>query len=103
MGRLRVVLDSDADEKICTMDGTLAALDRKAEEIAARANAIGSSFRTGRYYDREAEELRGNTQPEYGAVKARKVGKSAVALVHNENYAGYRDCVLHNTLLKAKG
>ena len=102
MAKVRVQLDSDAQQKVCNLDGMFSTVNKKAEAIASQANAMSAGFRTGRFYDKETHEMRGNTQPRYAAVKAMKTRKGAVALVHNANYAAYRDCLEHNTLLKVR-
>lgn len=101
--RVRVALDPDAPEKIYHLKGVKGALDKQARSIAGRANALGAGYRTARFYDRNAKEQRGNAQPKYEPVDAMDTRKSSVALVHNANYAAYKDTLLHNTLLKAIG
>lgn len=100
--KLTVVIDEAALKRaVGHGDGMQEVLGRKVNTITGRANALGMSFRTGRYYDRTTEELRGNTQPKYaGSVQLGKYGW--VGLVHPANYAAMKDTHLHNTLLKAK-
>lgn len=101
--RVHVVLDPDAPEKIYHLPQVKSVLTKQAQEIAGRANSLGSGYRTARFYDRNAKELRGDKQPVYASVKTIETRKSSVALVHNANYAAYKDTLLHNTLLKAIG
>lgn len=68
--------------------------------ITANANTLGSSFRTGLFYDRSIGQRVGDTQPEYGGDVKRK-GRSMVGIVHPRNYAAMKDNYEHNTLLKA--
>lgn len=104
MASMRVdVNDNAVNNAVKNAEGAAGLLNQKANEIAARANAMGAGFRTGRFYDREESKLKGNSQPIYGAVPAIRTRNGYIALVHNENYAGYRDTILHNTLLKAGG
>lgn len=104
MAKWRVEINDGAiKEAVKNADGAQGVLNQKANEIASRANAMGAGFRTGRFYDRKERKLKGNTQPIYGAVPAIRTSNGYIALVHNENYAGYRDSLLHNTLLKAGG
>ena len=100
--KLTVVIDEAALKKATSYsDGMREALSSKVDEITQRANSMSSGFRTGRYYDRQSNELRGNTQPKYGgSVKLGSYGW--VGLVHPENYAAMKDTHDHNTLLKAK-
>ena len=100
----RVEIDESAlKNAVKNASGASSVLNQKANEIAERANAMGAGFRTCRFYDRKEHKLKGNTQPVYGAVPAMRTSNGWIALVHNENYAGYRDTLLHNTLLKAGG
>lgn len=97
-----VVIDQAALKKATSYgDGVREVLSGEVQQIAQRSNAMSAGFRTGRYYDRESNELRGNTQPKYGgSVKLGNYGW--VGLVHPENYAAMKDNHEHNTLLKAK-
>lgn len=98
-----VEIDID-DEKLYMAvqdaEGTEGALSEAVNSISSRANALSSGFRTGRYYDREAKELKGDTQPSYKG-DVRRMGKTEVGIVYTANYAAMKDNMEHNTLLKS--
>ena len=99
----RIEIDTQAlEHAVNNADGMQGVLNAKVQEITARANAMGASFRTGRFYDREENKLKGNTQPEY-AGDVQKRSRGYIGLVHPANYAAMKDTHLHNTLLKAGG
>lgn len=87
---------------INTAEGTADALEAKAAQIAARANALSSGFRTGIFHDHATGETRGNTRPEY-ASNVRRFGQVPVGLVYTANYAAQKDTYENNTLLKSIG
>ena len=100
--KLRVEIDQKAlEHAVSFADGMRDALTTKTNELTSKANAMGAGFRTGRFYDRDAHELRGNTQPEYGG-DVQKGNHGYIGLVHPKNYAAMKDCYLHNTLLKVR-
>ena len=100
---LNVVLDPDAPQRIFQLPQCKAALTKHAKEIADRANAMSSGFRTGLYYRNHETPPVGNTQPQYGYKPAINTADRSVALVIEKNYAAMKDDHLHNTLLKARG
>ena len=103
MARFDVELKQDALRIVAQSPECKAALTAKAEEIAGRANAMSSSFRTLVFYrNHKATEI-GNTQPKYESDQARNTKDGAVALVYTGNYSAMKENHLHNTLLKAKG
>ncbi|MBR3326767.1 MAG: hypothetical protein IKG22_05530 [Atopobiaceae bacterium] len=98
-------VEIDIDEEKLYMavqdaEGTESALNEAVNAITSRANALSSGFRTGRYYDREAHELKGDTQPSYKG-DVRRMGKTEVGIVYTANYAAMKDNMEHNTLLKS--
>lgn len=98
-----VVIEIDDEklyEAIQDADRLPDVLGEIASRITANANALGSSFRTGLFYDRSIGQRVGDTQPEYGGDVKRK-GKAMVGIVHPMNYAAMKDNYEHNTLLKA--
>lgn len=66
----------------------------------SNANALGSGFRTGRYYDRQAGQRKGDTAPVY-ASNVEVHGIVPVGMVYTGNYAAAKDNMENNTLLKA--
>ncbi len=87
---------------IGTAPDTKRGIEEKTRQICASANAIGGGFRTGRYYDRKAGELKGNTAAVYESSV--QTGRHATyGIVYTANYAAMVDNQKHNTLLKAKG
>lgn len=87
-------------EAVQDAEGLPTALGDAVSQIAGRANAIGSGYRTGIWHDHASGEKRGGTQPVYeGDVQRR--GRSQVGIVHPGNYAAMKDNHLHNTLLKS--
>lgn len=101
--KINIELDPDAPELVLNSPQVKAATTKEAKEIAARANSMGSGFRTEVVVDYETKETRGGTQPEYAALNARATKKGCIALVVEKNYAAMKDNHLNNTLLKAKG
>ena len=101
--KLDVVLDPDAPRKIFQSSECKEALTKHAKEIADRANAMSSGFRTGLFYRNHESPPVGNTQPQYGYKPAVNTAEGSVALVIEKNYAAMKDDHLHNTLLKARG
>lgn len=69
-------------------------------KIVGNANAMSAGFRTGRFYDRKENKLKGNTQPAYDGDVQRR-GKGPIGIVYTANYAAMKDNHLHNTLLKS--
>ena len=101
MGSFTIVLDDEAVyQAIQDGEGTPKALGEIVGRIAENANALSAGYRTGRFYDRKAEKLKGNTQPHY-ASNVERHGRSQVGLVWTANYAAQKDNCEHNTLLKA--
>lgn len=101
MADLKIVLDEDkVYEAIQDAEGTVGMLDALTQRITGKANALSSGYRTGRFYDRQAKELKGDTQPRFeGNVERR--GRSQVGLVYTANYAAQKHNYEHNTLLKS--
>jgi len=98
---VRVTIDHAAVQRaINTAEGTKPALKAMGENIAVRADSLGAGFRTARWHDHKTGEIKGGKQPKYGATLG---NRSAICIVHPENYAAMKDNYLHNTLLKAKG
>lgn len=69
-------------------------------EIAAKANALGAGYRTGKYHPNHKSPGVGGTQPKYAGDVQRFRG-GPVGIVHPKNYAAMKDNHLHNTMLKA--
>lgn len=102
--KIKVVLDSDAPEKIYRLPQVKAAVTKQANEIAERANSMSAGFHTGLYYQNGHHVAGvGNKQPNYVAKPTKETSKGAIALVVTGNYAAMKDTLEHNTLLKARG
>lgn len=101
MADLKIVLDEEkVYEAIQDAEGTQGMLEALTQRITGKANALSSGYRTGRFYDRQAKELKGNTQPRF-AGNVERHGKSQVGLVYTANYAAQKHNYEHNTLLKS--
>ena len=98
-----VELDLTALQQLAGSDSLVkTALDARTAQITARANALGSGFRTGHYHPNHQSPGVGGTQPSYvGDVRMGRRGY--VGIVHPANYAAMKDNHDNNTLLKAKG
>lgn len=98
-----VELDLTALHQLAGNDNLVrGALDARTAQITARANALGSGFRTGHYHPDHRSPGVGGTQPSYvGDVRMGR--KGYVGIVHPANYAAMKDNYENNTLLKAKG
>lgn len=79
---------------------TKALVEGKTSSTAAKANSLGSGYRTGLYHRDHRSPAVGNTQPSYGGDVQRR-GTGYVGIVHPLNYAAMKDNHLHNTLLKS--
>lgn len=82
----------------------LEAIKKETASRVAKANSLGAGYKTGRYYDRTSNELKGETTPKYdGDVKPSKQSQHwPIGIVHTANYASMKDNLLHNTLVKVK-
>ena len=99
MGSTKIVVDDNSVMRaINASPGIKPLLKKHGQAIASRADSLGAGYRTAKYYDREAGELKGGKRPEYGATLGTRY---VLCLVHPENYAAMKDNYLHNTLLKA--
>lgn len=98
-----VELDLTALQQLAGNDNLVrGALDARTAQITARANALGSGFRTGHYHPDHRSPGVGGTQPSYvGDVRIGR--KGYVGIVHPGNYAAMKDNYENNTLLKSKG
>ena len=98
-----VELDLSALQQLAGNDSLVrGALDARTAQIMARANALGSGFRTGHYHPNHQSPGVGGTQPAYvGDVRMGRRGY--VGIVHPGNYAAMKDNYENNTLLKSKG
>ena len=86
----------------CRSEGTYALVDDKTQETAAKANSLGSSYRTGKYHRDHKSPAVGGTQPSYGSnTQRRGSSRMPVGIVYTGNYAAQKDNMLHNTLLKS--
>lgn len=92
--------DGKVYEAIQEGEGTPTVLGEFVTSVSAKANALSSAYRTGRFYDRSENRLKGDTQPRY-AGNVEKHGKSQVGLVWTANYAAQKENHEHNTLLKS--
>ena len=81
---------------------TAKAVELATRRIHSRANALGSTFRTGLYHRNHQSPTVGNTQAAYGGNVERHNG-TPVGIVHTGNYASMRDNAENNTLLKSIG
>lgn len=81
---------------------TAEAVELATRRIHSRANALGSTFRTGLYHRNHQSPAVGNTQAAYGGNVERHNG-TPVGIVHTGNYAAMRDNAENNTLLKSIG
>lgn len=100
---VKVELNSDWKETIKKLPPVKGALTKEANVICARANGMAAGFKTGRYYDRTAGKLKGETPAVYGMKPTKEFGRTTVALVYAQNYAAQKDTYTNNTLLKAVG
>ena len=101
MGNVVVRIDEEAFKvAVAKSEGIVPALQSAVDRISANANALSSSFRTGRFYDRSERKLKGDTQPHY-AGDVRDMGKGPIGIVYTANYSAMKDNHLHNTLLKS--
>lgn len=98
-----VELDLTALQQLAGNDNLVrGALDARTAQITARANALGSGFRTGHYHPNHQSPGVGGTAPSYvGDVRMGRRGY--VGIAHPANYAAMKDNYENNTLLKAKG
>ena len=102
MAKVKVVLASDWEQKVQSMEGLKSVLSTIAWSIASKASANSAGFRTERTTDWETGEKMGGKSPLYLAKNARMRGGKSVAIVYTGNYAAAKDNTLHNTLLKSK-
>ena len=79
---------------------SVAAVEKATSEIAARANSMGSGFKTKLL--RHGRPVKGGTSPSYVADVEVKTN-AAVGIVYTGNYAAMRDNAKNNTLLKSLG
>lgn len=101
MGDIRIEIDpKKLDSAIQNADGTPKALGTLVKQVASKANALASGYRTGYYYDRSIGKRKGGTQAKY-AGNVKKKGKSQVGLVYTSNYSAQKENMEHNTLLKS--
>lgn len=77
-------------------------VERVTAQTEAKANAMGSSFRTGIYH-RDHKSPVGDTPAHYGSDVEVFKGFWPVGLVYTGNYAARRDTSENKTLLKALG
>ena len=78
-------------------------VERVTARCGSRANAMGSSFKTGTYHRDHKSPHVGGTTASYGSDVEEFKGFWPVGLVHTGNYAACRDNAENNTLLKALG
>ena len=98
-----VELDLTALQQLAGNDNLVrGALDARTAQITARANALGSGFRTGHYHPNHQSPGVGGTQPVY-VGDVRMGHRGYVGIVHPGNYAAMKDNYENNTLLKSKG
>ena len=102
MAKVKVVLASDWEQKIQSMDGLKRVLSSVAWAVASKATASSAAFLTERTTNWETGEKMGGKSPLYLAKDARMRGGKAVAIVYTGNYAAAKDNTMHNTLLKSK-
>ena len=102
MAKVKVVMASDWEQKIQSLDGLKSVLSTVAWSIASKASANSAGFRTERTTNWETGEKLGGKPPLYLAKDARMRGGKAVAIVYTGNYAAAKDNMMHNTLLKSK-
>ena len=101
MADIEVVLEDDKVRlAIANAENIDTVLQQAVDKIAGNANMLSASFRTGRFYDRTANELRGDSQPLYAGDVADH-GKGPVGIVYTANYAAMKDTHENNTLLKS--
>lgn len=95
--------DMEALKKAAGTDPQVKAkLEEVTSQITARANAMGSGFRTAKYHrDHQSPAVGGTTAAYDGNVEMGKDGN--VGIVHPVNYAALADNYKNNTLLKARG
>lgn len=97
---------SPVERQILNAGGTIAALNKGAQAIAATANAMGKpSYRVkkGYYFANGdiAHEPKGGTDARYYAKRARRGGQKAHAIVVTGNYAAKKDNANNDTLARA--
>ena len=81
-------------------DEVAAAIEEQTSRIAANAQAMSASFRTGIYHDHATGEKRGDTPTQYvGDVQ--EMSNAYVGIVYTGNYSAQKDNMMNNTLLKA--
>lgn len=102
MGKVKVVMAPDWEQKVQSMEGLKSVLTTIAWSLASKASANSAGFRTERTTDWDTGEKKGGKSPLYLAKDARTMGGKSVALVYTGNYAAAKDNTLHNTLLKSK-
>jgi len=102
MAKVKVVLASDWERKVQSMDGLHRVLSSVAWALASKATANAAGFRTERTTNWETGEKMGGKSPLYLAKDARMRGDKARAIVYTGNYAAAKDNTMHNTLLKSK-
>lgn len=95
------ITDARLREVMCNLPGVGAEVSRIAQQTAARANALGAGFKTERVTDWKTKQEVGGTAPVYGSDAQKR--DTWVGIVYTDNYAARKDCLLHNTLLKARG
>ena len=95
-----VIDDKKVLKAINEAEGTRQKLEIATQQVIAKANALGSGYRTGKYHRDHKSPAVGGTQPKYGGDVAR-TKSGIVGIVHPENYAAMKDNHLHNTMLKA--
>lgn len=101
MARVEVRLDNaKVAEAIADAPRMKPLLEGVSSAIATSANAMSAGFRTGRFYDRTENKLKGNTQPRYASNVQRR-GNVLIGLIYTANYAAQKDNHEHNTLLKS--
>ena len=95
-----VVIDEQKLEA-AECEGVMPLVQRRAEQIQQRVQGMSAGFTTGRFYDRQAKEMRGGTSPDYGIKPVKRFKNTPVALVYTGNYAAMKFEHEHNALLKA--
>ena len=83
-------------------DETREAIEDATDRIAANAQSMSASFRTGIYHDHTTGEKKGDTPTNYvGDVQTFR--NAVVGIVYTGNYSAQKDNLMNNTLLKAIG
>lgn len=106
MARASVRFDIDANalyDAIQHAENLPEVIDGKASQIADKANAMSSGYRTEEITDPKTKRKRGGTKPSYRTKPARIFGRSMVGLVYTANYSAQKENHEHNTLAKAMG